>query len=131
MNNEAQIESAATASKSRKVRFIIDDGDAGEFAPDPSFAVHYPADARKLSVLQNNPLVPIGAGITAAVLLGGLFAFNRGSVLWSQRMMRARLLAQGATVALFARSVHSVYAEKEKHRSPGVRTALENAPPPT
>lgn len=73
---------------------------------EPSFDVEYPVDARKLDIIQKNPLVPIGAVTTAAVLMGGLFAFKRGSQQWSQRLMRARVLAQGATLLVLA---HSVY----------------------
>lgn len=44
----------------------------------------------------------VGAGGTAAILLGGLIAFRRGNQNLSQSMMRARVVAQGATVALMA-----------------------------
>jgi len=47
-----------------------------------------------------NPWVLLGAGATAAVLLAGFAAFRAGDARASQRMMRARVLAQGATVAL-------------------------------
>lgn len=114
------------ANKARKVRFVVDDGEIEGYAPEPSFDVHYPGDARKINVLQSNPLVPVGAGLTAAVLLGGLFAFNKGSILWSQRMMRARVLAQGATLALFARSVYAVHAEPDNKPEAPDSTPLPN-----
>ena len=47
-----------------------------------------------------NPLVLVGAGITGAVLCAGFVAFKSGNANVSQHMMRARIFAQGATVAL-------------------------------
>ena len=41
-----------------------------------------------------------GALTTAAVLMGGLVAFKKGNKALSQTMMRARIVAQGATVAI-------------------------------
>lgn len=41
-----------------------------------------------------------GALGTAAVLAGGLVAFKKGNKQLSQTMMRARIIAQGATVAV-------------------------------
>lgn len=43
-----------------------------------------------------------GCGVTAGVLMAGLVAFKKGNTAVSQAMMRARVLAQGATVALMA-----------------------------
>ncbi len=37
---------------------------------------------------------------TAAVLMGGLVAFKKGNKAMSQTMMRARIIAQGGTVAI-------------------------------
>jgi len=51
-----------------------------------------------------NPLVIVGAGITGAVLCCGFLAFKSGNTNMSQQMMRARILAQGATVALMVGS---------------------------
>jgi len=45
-----------------------------------------------------------GALITAGVLVGGLVAFKQGKKNLSQQMMRARIVAQGATVALMVGS---------------------------
>lgn len=109
----APTESAEKTRPSRRIRFAVDDTEAAEFSSEPTFAVHYPEDARKLDVLQRNPLVPAGAALTAAVLLGGLFAFNRGNQIWSQRMMRARVVAQGATLALLAHSVYAIRADPQ------------------
>ncbi|XP_031480924.1 RING-H2 finger protein ATL48-like [Nymphaea colorata] len=47
-----------------------------------------------------NPLVPIGALITAGILTAGLISFRQGNSHLGQKLMRARVLAQGATVAL-------------------------------
>ncbi|CAN6448619.1 unnamed protein product [Victoria cruziana] len=47
-----------------------------------------------------NPLVPIGALITAGVLTAGLISFRQGNSQLGQKLMRARVVAQGATVAL-------------------------------
>jgi hypothetical protein len=47
-----------------------------------------------------NPLVLVGAGLTGAVLCVGFVAFKSGHANFSQHMMRARIFAQGATVAL-------------------------------
>ena len=47
-----------------------------------------------------NPLVLVGAGLTGAVLCAGFVAFKSGHANFSQHMMRARIFAQGATVAL-------------------------------
>jgi len=47
-----------------------------------------------------NPWVLVGAGTTALVLAAGFVAFKAGHAQASQRMMRARVLTQGATVAL-------------------------------
>ncbi|KAK4531177.1 hypothetical protein CCYA_CCYA07G2034 [Cyanidiococcus yangmingshanensis] len=58
-----------------------------------------------LNKFSKNPWVPAGAILTAAVLAGGIAAFQRGNVIWSQRMMRARVAAQGATILILAASV--------------------------
>ncbi|KAG2678980.1 hypothetical protein I3843_11G029300 [Carya illinoinensis] len=47
-----------------------------------------------------NPLVPIGALLTAGVLTAGLISFKQGNSHLGQMLMRARVVAQGATVAL-------------------------------
>eukprot|EP00177_Eucheuma_denticulatum_P006407 GFKZ01011691.1.p1 GENE.GFKZ01011691.1~~GFKZ01011691.1.p1 ORF type:complete len:119 (+),score=16.63 GFKZ01011691.1:179-535(+) len=73
--------------------------DANQFSPPP------PSDALKLDAIKKNPLVPIGAIGTGAVLLAGLFAFKSGNALLSQRLMRARVVAQGATLGVLAASV--------------------------
>ncbi|RWR77114.1 RING-H2 finger protein ATL48-like protein [Cinnamomum micranthum f. kanehirae] len=47
-----------------------------------------------------NPLVPLGALVTAGVLTAGLISFRQGNSRLGQKLMRARVVAQGATVAL-------------------------------
>ena len=57
---------------------------------------------KKLTLLQRcykEPWVPIGAGTTCLVLSVGLGAFVQGNKVLAQQMMRARVLAQFATVA--------------------------------
>ncbi|ROT75356.1 putative HIG1 domain family member 2A, mitochondrial [Penaeus vannamei] len=48
---------------------------------------------------KENPLVPIGCGLTAGALCFGLLSFSRGNRRTSQNMMRLRIAAQGFTVA--------------------------------
>ncbi|KAL4394387.1 hypothetical protein AHAS_Ahas02G0146900 [Arachis hypogaea] len=64
----------------------ISEPSAGEFFPE------------KKNV--RNPLVPVGAFITAGVLTAGLISFRRGNSHLGQKLMRARVVVQGATVAL-------------------------------
>uniref|UniRef100_A0A1D1XFI2 RING-H2 finger protein ATL48 n=1 Tax=Anthurium amnicola TaxID=1678845 RepID=A0A1D1XFI2_9ARAE len=47
-----------------------------------------------------NPLVPVGALLTAGVLTAGLISFRQGNSQLGQKLMRARVVVQGATVAL-------------------------------
>ena len=53
-----------------------------------------------------DPLVPIGAGLTGCILLGGLNSFakrsTRKSAMKQQNFMRARVGMQGLTVAILA-----------------------------
>eukprot|EP00171_Calliarthron_tuberculosum_P019528 IDg19528t1 len=118
MNTEMNADAARETRPPRKVRFAVEGPEIGDYAADPSFDVRYPDDTRKLGMVHNNPLVPAGVALTAAVLFGGLFAFNRGSSMWSQRMMRARVLAQGATVAFCARTMNTVRAEPDNMEIP-------------
>ncbi|KAK9803416.1 hypothetical protein WJX72_009664 [[Myrmecia] bisecta] len=53
---------------------------------------------------KRNPLVLAGAAATAGVLLAGLGAFKSGNSALSQKMMRARVIMQFATIALMAGS---------------------------
>lgn len=75
--------------------------------PTFSMPAAYDADdgAERLSRFRRNPAVLVGAGVTAGVLGAGLVAFNRGDSLWSQRLMRMRVVAQAATVGILIMSV--------------------------
>ncbi|URE11919.1 RING-H2 finger protein [Musa troglodytarum] len=53
-----------------------------------------------------NPLVPVGALITAGVLTAGLISFRQGNSQLGQKLMRARVVVQGATVALMVGSAY-------------------------
>ncbi|XP_056176292.1 RING-H2 finger protein ATL48-like [Syzygium oleosum] len=52
-----------------------------------------------------NPLVPAGAFVTAGVLAAGLMTFQHGDSHLGQKLMRARVVAQGVTVALMVQGV--------------------------
>ncbi|ERM99530.1 hypothetical protein AMTRI_Chr10g230780 [Amborella trichopoda] len=58
-----------------------------------------------------NPLVPIGALLTAGVLTAGLVSFRQGNSQLGQKLMRARVVVQGATVALMVGTAY-YYGEK-------------------
>ncbi|KAI7739695.1 hypothetical protein M8C21_019643 [Ambrosia artemisiifolia] len=58
-----------------------------------------------------NPFVPIGALITAGVLTAGLISFKQGNSQLGQTLMRARVVAQGGTVALMVGTA-AYYGEK-------------------
>ncbi|TMW69443.1 hypothetical protein Poli38472_001599 [Pythium oligandrum] len=62
---------------------------------------------------KEEPLVPLGCLVTAGVLAGGLRSFVKAAdQRTQQRFMRARVVAQGATVVALA--LGSVLAMKEK-----------------
>lgn len=58
-----------------------------------------------------NPWVPVGAFITAGVLTAGLISFKQGKSQLGQKLMRARVVAQGATVALMVGTAY-YYGDK-------------------
>lgn len=47
---------------------------------------------------KKDPLVPVGCAATLACLFGGLYAFSKGKAALSQKLMRARVVAQSATI---------------------------------
>lgn len=49
---------------------------------------------------KEDPLVPIGCVVTAGILAFGLITMTRNQQQLSQRVMRARVVAQGVTIAL-------------------------------
>lgn len=62
--------------------------------------------ARFIRKAGRDPLVPIGCLLTGGVLGGGLYTLYTGQAGLSQKFMRARIVAQGATVvALITGSV--------------------------
>lgn len=54
----------------------------------------------QINMLTNSACVLLGALVTGAILGAGLFAYKSGNKNLSQHMMRARVVAQGVTVAL-------------------------------
>ncbi|NXO32938.1 HIG2A protein, partial [Cisticola juncidis] len=48
---------------------------------------------------RENPLVPLGCLCTVGVLAYGIICFKKGYTRRSQLMMRARVIAQGLTIA--------------------------------
>lgn len=54
--------------------------------------------ARFTRKASRDPLVPAGCLLTAGVLGGGLYTLYTGQAGLSQKFMRARIVAQGATV---------------------------------
>merc|ERR1712232_1069162 len=57
---------------------------------------------------KEEPLVPLGCGLTTYFLLSGFKSFRAGDAVRSQKMMRGRVIAQGATVV--ALSVYAGYS---------------------
>lgn len=103
----------------KQSRIRVRDAEDYENAVLPSFEVDYAdKDPMKLEMIRRNPMVPIGAGVTALVLAGGLMAFNRGSQVWSQRLMRARVVAQGCTLGILALSVNQIRAAASDDKPP-------------
>uniref|UniRef100_A0A1B0EUC2 HIG1 domain-containing protein n=1 Tax=Glossina morsitans morsitans TaxID=37546 RepID=A0A1B0EUC2_GLOMM len=63
--------------------------------------------------IKENPLVPIGCLATASALGFGLYNFRTGNRRMSQMMMRARIIAQGFTVAALVVGVVMTYNKKD------------------
>ena len=59
-------------------------------------------------------LVLVGAASTAAVLFAGLMSFRSGNFNLSQKMMRYRVLAQGATVGVMVATSGVAFADLGK-----------------
>ncbi|XP_039159543.1 RING-H2 finger protein ATL48-like [Eucalyptus grandis] len=62
-----------------------------------------------------NPLVPIGAFVTAGVLVAGLMSFQQGDSHLGQKLMRARVIAQGVTVALMVGTAYYCGQKSANH----------------
>eukprot|EP01135_Chromosphaera_perkinsii_P001231 Nk52_evm4s163 gene=Nk52_evmTU4s163 len=67
--------------------------------------------ARMKRKFMENPFIPVGCALTGVTLVGGLKNFQGGSKSGSQFFMRARVIAQGATVvALVLGAVYGIRA---------------------
>lgn len=82
----------------------------------PSFEVSYGRE-KSMEEFRKNPLVPIGAVTTAAILVGGLMSFRVGNIQLSQYMMRARVVAQGATLGILSLSVANMQMRRTSNES--------------
>lgn len=87
------------------LRERMDVGPGGAESVTPSFDVAYGGSGAKLSKFARNPLVPIGSAVTAGILIAGLLSFRSGNTQLSQQLMRARVVAQGATLGVLSLSV--------------------------
>uniref|UniRef100_A0A8D0BPI3 HIG1 domain-containing protein n=1 Tax=Salvator merianae TaxID=96440 RepID=A0A8D0BPI3_SALMN len=63
---------------------------------------------------RDNPFVPIGCLGTAGILAYGLICFKKGNTHQSQIMMRARVLAQGFTVAALVVGIVATAIKSQK-----------------
>merc|ERR1712118_197731 len=68
---------------------------------------------------KRNPLVLVGAVVTAGVLGCGLVSFYQGNQVLAQSMMRYRVLAQGATVAIMVTSTAAASTSTSPSSSDG------------
>mmetsp|Transcript_21852 Transcript_21852/g.65500 ORF Transcript_21852/g.65500 Transcript_21852/m.65500 type:complete len:98 (+) Transcript_21852:707-1000(+) len=62
---------------------------------------------------EKDPLVPVGCGATLACLLAGLYTFHTGQAALSQKMMRARVVAQAATVVVLGVGTYAASLTKD------------------
>ena len=61
------------------------------------------------------PLVPIGCGVTTYFLISGIRSFYQGNAGRSQTMMRARVASQGFTILAFVGyAVYDTYLKKQQ-----------------
>jgi hypothetical protein len=83
---------------------------------DFRMAVDHPEDILPTRTLlgKRSPLVLVGAASTAAVLFAGLMSFRSGNFNLSQKMMRYRVLAQGATVGVMVATSGVAFADLGK-----------------
>ena len=86
------------------------------FDDDFRMAVDHPEDILPTRSLlgKRSPLVLVGAASTAAVLFAGLMSFRSGNFNLSQKMMRYRVLAQGATVGVMVATSGVAFADLGK-----------------
>ncbi|CAI5708903.1 unnamed protein product [Hyaloperonospora brassicae] len=64
--------------------------------------------------VKEDPLVPLGCALTAAVLLGGLVTFQRGQSKLGNKFMQARVVLQTATVFAVAGGAAMAAGEKKE-----------------
>mmetsp|Transcript_3031 Transcript_3031/g.4772 ORF Transcript_3031/g.4772 Transcript_3031/m.4772 type:complete len:129 (-) Transcript_3031:56-442(-) len=64
------------------------------------------------------PLIPIGCGVTAYFLVSGIRSFHQGNAIRSQKMMRARVASQGFTIAAFVGyALYNTYVLQPENQS--------------
>merc|ERR1711988_713713 len=83
-----------------------------------------PVQSDFLDSLQRDWLVPLGVGTTAVILGSGLKSFRDGNARRSQFFMRARVAAQGLSLAAIMWSLH--YENKYPHPHRQKRSASYN-----
>lgn len=54
---------------------------------------------------RREPWVPAGVALTTGILIAGIYTLRTGNKHLSQKLMRARLIAQGATVVMIMASL--------------------------
>ncbi|XP_072257152.1 HIG1 domain family member 2A, mitochondrial [Pyxicephalus adspersus] len=86
------------------------------FTPTP-YAEKQGFKAKFIKKTKENPFVPIGCLATAGALTYGLIAFRQGKTRQSQMMMRARIGAQGFTVAAIMFGVYMAAAKSQPRPS--------------
>merc|ERR1712241_1184518 len=75
--------------------------------------------------MKEHPLVPIGMVTTATVLVIGIDCFLTKRSLWSNYMMRARVGAQGATIAAIDGSL--LYEQEQDKKKKKAKKAKKKA----
>lgn len=72
-------------------------------------------DQRLWRKCSEEPLVPIGCGVTTYFLVSGIRSFYQGNAGRSQTMMRARVASQGFTILAFVGyALHDAYNKKQQ-----------------
>merc|ERR1712113_670872 len=88
--------------------------------PPPLYKPELLEEKKKLTILQHcyrEPWIPIGCLTTVSALLVGLGGFLQGNRQLMQRMMRARVAAQGLTLTSMVLGL-SLAAQKNKTEEP-------------
>ncbi|CAG0922980.1 unnamed protein product [Notodromas monacha] len=87
-----------------------------EMIPNPNVETASEKFKRKFG---ENPLVPIGCVATGTVLFLGLASFIRRNPKMSQKMMRARIFAQGFTVVALIAGIFKTAVDTGKEEGSG------------